>query len=167
MPYKDREKANEYERNRYNRRKKNPEWMNRLRVRRRKNSKAFFKRAMNDPIKKEALYKKIRVYQRKWIHLPHVKTKRQQYCWNLKMDCLRIYGGNPPKCACCGEKEPKFLSLDHKKGGGNKHRKKVGASTQFYCWLRKNNFPKKLGLRVLCYNCNMSSGFFGKCPHNK
>ncbi len=86
MPYKDREKANEYERNRYNRRKKNPEWMNRLRVRRRKNSKAFFKRAMNDPIKKEALYKKIRVYQRKWIHLPHVKTKRQQYCFMIMRD---------------------------------------------------------------------------------
>ena len=82
---------------------------------------------------------------------------------------LNQYGGNPPKCACCGEKEYKFLSIDHINGGGNKHRKEMGLKDgkggSIYCWLIQNNFPK--GFQVLCHNCNMAKGFYGKCPHGK
>lgn len=30
-------------------------------------------------------------------------------------------------------------------------------------WLRRNNYPN--GFQVLCHNCNMAKGFYGKCPH--
>ncbi len=67
-------------------------------------------------------------------------------------------------CKCCGETEPEFLSIDHIDGGGRKHRKKIG-SGNFYRWIVKNNFPEDF--QTLCFNCNCSKGFFGKCPHEK
>jgi len=70
-------------------------------------------------------------------------------------------------CACCGETRIEFLSIDHVKGGGNKHRRdaKLTNSTDLYLWIIRHGFPDDF--RVLCYNCNCSLGFFGYCPHNK
>lgn len=82
---------------------------------------------------------------------------------NIKLEVLRHYGGNPPKCACCNEMEVYFLSINHINGGGTKHREIVGS--HLYEWLIKNNFPS--GFEVLCYNCNLAKGFFGICPHQK
>ena len=31
-------------------------------------------------------------------------------------------------------------------------------------WTVKNNYPDKL--QLLCYNCNLSIGFFEYCPHS-
>lgn len=66
------------------------------------------------------------------------------------------YSGNPPKCACCGETEIRFLELDHINGGGNKERKNLFkyyiGGKMFYRWLIQNNFPE--GYQVLCCNCN-------------
>lgn len=63
------------------------------------------------------------------------------------------YGGNPPKCACCGESELDFLTVDHIYGGGSKIRRETKMyGSSFYRWLIENNFPE--GYRVLCCNCN-------------
>lgn len=75
------------------------------------------------------------------------------------------YGGNPPKCACCGETTLEFLTIDHVNGGGNKHRKEIGGGGNFYRWLVKNDFPE--GFQVLCMNCNWAKGKYGECPHQK
>lgn len=67
-------------------------------------------------------------------------------------------------CRCCNETTYEFLSIDHINGGGYKHRKEIGNfGRNFYKWLIKNNFPK--GFQVLCHNCNLAKGFYGKCPH--
>ena len=79
------------------------------------------------------------------------------------MAVLIYYGGNPPKCSCCGESTYQFLSIDHIKGGGNKHRKAVKAQN-LYWWIIKNNFPE--GFQILCHNCNLAKGFYGRCPHD-
>ena len=71
------------------------------------------------------------------------------------------YGGYV--CACCGEREPIFLTIDHIDGGGIKHRREIG--TDFYRWLRVNKFPP--GFRVLCMNCNWATRFKKTCPHQK
>ncbi len=66
------------------------------------------------------------------------------------------------KCSCCGEKELKFLSIDHINGNGEKHRKEIYRNIN--TWLVKNNYPK--GFQVLCFNCNW--GRYknnGVCPH--
>jgi hypothetical protein len=80
----------------------------------------------------------------------------------LRLDVLERYGG---KCACCGEAREGFLAIDHIGGGGTKHRKEVtgGGGSKTYRWLQKNGYPR--GFRVLCHNCNMAIGLWGKCPH--
>ena len=67
------------------------------------------------------------------------------------------------QCACCHESALEFLCIDHINGKGNEHRRAIGAGTNFYSWLIKNNLPS--GFRTLCHNCNMSLGSFGYCPH--
>lgn len=84
----------------------------------------------------------------------------------MRLTVLRHYGGFPPKCACCGENEIKFLSIDHINGGGTAHRKtftKTGKGGNISVWLLKNSLPE--GFQVLCHNCNMAKGFYGSCPH--
>jgi hypothetical protein len=80
------------------------------------------------------------------------------------MEMLVAYGGSPPRCACCGEVEYAFLALDHINGGGNAHRRQVGAgSTGVMYALRKAGWPP--GYRVLCHNCNLAIAWYGRCPH--
>lgn len=71
---------------------------------------------------------------------------------------INHYGG---KCACCGEKEYRFLTIDHKNNDGAQHRKTIGKT--LYYWLYQNGFPKEF--QILCWNCNCSRHFWGKCPH--
>jgi len=97
---------------------------------------------------------------------------------------LTHYGGNPPKCACCGESHYEFLTIDHICGGGIKHRLQISGLTKddvkglsvellrgkgydprkFTKWIIENNFPE--GFRILCYNCNCAIGHYGYCPHS-
>lgn len=68
------------------------------------------------------------------------------------------------KCACCGETEEKFLTIDHINGDGKEHRKQIGVGgAAIHSWLIKNNFPD--GFQLLCFNCNCAKGFWGECPH--
>jgi len=76
------------------------------------------------------------------------------------------YSGGTNRCACCGESNIKFLTIDHITGGGNKHRKSIGFwGNKFYCWLIKEGFPS--GYQVLCFNCNMGRSAWGICPHQE
>lgn len=92
-----------------------------------------------------------------------MKIYRAAHVLKLKEETFNAYGGRV--CKCCGETEPKFLSIDHIDGGGNIHRKSLGntGGKDFYSWLRQNGYPK--GFQVLCFNCNLSKGHYGTCPH--
>ncbi|KKL20144.1 hypothetical protein LCGC14_2458370 [marine sediment metagenome] len=103
-------------------------------------------------------YSKIRETRKSWpSRRPEVaKAKRQA----LKTALINYYGNG--ECACCGEKEITFLTIDHIEGGGCKHLKKIGYN--FYKWLKQNNYPK--GYQVLCFNCNRGKHLNnGVCPH--
>lgn len=80
-------------------------------------------------------------------------------------EALKHYGGNPPICACCGEETKEFLAIDHIDGKGGEHRRQKGVAGNFFRWLRKNDYPA--GFQVLCHNCNLAKGFYGKCPHQQ
>jgi len=84
-----------------------------------------------------------------------LKALRARY----KAAVYTVYG---PACACCGETEEAFLSVDHIEGGGNKHRREI-RNHNIAAWLVKNGFPK--GYQILCMNCNFAKGKLGKCPH--
>lgn len=83
----------------------------------------------------------------------------------LREQVFNAYGGY--KCACCGETEPKFLTIDHIANDGAEMRRNGVHSrggTPFYQWLRKNKFPD--GFQVLCMNCNFGKHRNGGvCPH--
>ncbi len=80
---------------------------------------------------------------------------------------LEAYGGSV--CACCGETEPKFLTIDHVNNDGAAFRRKIAgkrtaAGYHTYIWLIRNNYPP--GFQVLCMNCNHGKRMNGGvCPH--
>lgn len=103
----------------------------------------------------------------------HDIAKARNMAWGktarakLKATVFAHYGGTC--CACCGETEPMFLTLDHIDNDGAAFRRKIAGSRlaagyTTYRWLAKNGFPP--GFQVLCMNCNhgkrMNNGI---CPH--
>lgn len=89
------------------------------------------------------------------------------YALRVKTEVFGHYCGGEIACACCGEKEMMFLSVDHINGGGNKHRREIGGKrgVNFYRWLKDNRYPK--GFQILCFNCNFAKGHILNrvCPH--
>ena len=101
-------------------------------------------------------------YQNKEHICKYQKTFQKTYCQKFRNIVLNAYGN---KCQCCGEITNEFLAIDHINGNGKKHKNDVvkNCGTQYYRWIIRNNFPKDL--QILCHNCNMAKGFYGKCPH--
>jgi hypothetical protein len=100
------------------------------------------------PMKKE----KINSYNRNW-YLEYKQKVFDHYGWT---------------CACCGETEKAFLSIDHINGGGCQHRKQIKkdghkSGVSIYVWLIKNNFPT--GFQTLCMNCQFGKRYGHICPH--
>lgn len=91
-----------------------------------------------------------------------ILKKKQETNWRLKLEMISAYG---EKCECCGEMTPEFLTIDHIGGGGNAHRRRVGKGRKIYAELKTLGFPKDK-YRLLCFNCNITLGFRGYCPHH-
>lgn len=89
------------------------------------------------------------------------RVYRRLYLQRQRMVVLNFYGDGKPHCKCCGENNVKFLAIDHINGRGKDQRRM--ATGLFYNWIIKNNFPDFL--QLLCHNCNMAKGLYGKCPH--
>jgi hypothetical protein len=86
----------------------------------------------------------------------------------IRLEVFNHYGG--AVCCCCGEKEIKFLHLDHINGDGYLYRKEwskkgIMGGTQLYYWLKQNNYPQDIKLQVLCANCNLGKRSGKYCPH--
>lgn len=134
-------------------------------------------RAYNAGPKRDHLLTQKRERHHRTMQDPIVREAKRQhsskYWERLRHDAFMAYGGY--YCACCGETEPKFLSLDHINNDGAKHRRQYGKNTvgngkgasgfHTWLWMKKNNYPSGI-FQVLCMNCNM--GKFrngGACPH--
>ena len=66
-------------------------------------------------------------------------------------------------CACCGEKNKKFLTVDHINNDGVFQRKLYRNT---YSYVLRSNFPKDI--QILCYNCNLGKARNkGVCPHQE
>lgn len=82
----------------------------------------------------------------------------------LKHEVFDAYGG---KCVCCGETDLHFLTLDHVDGVvPERHRQADGrrlSGTAFLYRIRNEGYPGDV--RILCWNCNCSYGYYGFCPH--
>lgn len=92
----------------------------------------------------------------------HPEKRRASY-QRTKREVMDAYGGC---CACCGEREPAFLCIDHVNNDGESHRRALNnnGGTAMYTWLKAHGFPP--GFRVLCHNCNIGRHINGGvCPH--
>lgn len=79
----------------------------------------------------------------------------------FKLRVFNAYGG--VQCACCGESNHEYLTLDHVNNDGAAHRKELNGKP-IYHWLCRNGFPP--GFQVLCMNCNRSKhDYGGVCWH--
>lgn len=96
--------------------------------------------------------------------LKQKQANEKRYLKRMRDAAIEAYGGY--QCACCGETEPRFMTLDHVNNDGKKQRKIHGTGMSMYQWLKKNNYPK--GLQVLCMNCNFGKALNGGiCPHQE
>jgi len=84
-----------------------------------------------------------------------------------------IYRAYGDKCACCGEENTLFLTLDHINNDGNEIRPRNAKgnysgdfSGYYYKRIIKANFPNDL--QLLCWNCNCGKARNkGICPHKQ
>ena len=89
---------------------------------------------------------------------------KRNYWKRQRLQVLLYYSNGTLKCACCKSGIYEFLSLDHIKGGGTQHRKKLGTK-YIFSFLIQAGFPT--GYQVLCHNCNMAKAFYKICPHQQ
>jgi len=104
-------------------------------------------------------------------HKVYVDTHREQVrAWDrrhmrrLKEQIFDMYG-RVCDCLGCTEWHVEFMTIDHKLGGGRKHRDQGANDRTYYKSILAEGFrPDKY--RTLCMNCNYSYGVKGYCPHN-
>jgi hypothetical protein len=108
-------------------------------------------------------------YSREYRKRDPERTKTKAKCFHAKYrerDRLLVYAHYGSTCACCGEKDRRFLTIDHVNNDGHVERKKglYTNGSQFYRWIIQSNFPDDY--QVLCYNCNLGKARNGGiCPH--
>lgn len=84
---------------------------------------------------------------------------------SARMEALFRYSNGVVECACCGESNEAFLTIDHVNNDGNKYRDRGGG--HFTSWLKARGWPTDVELQILCFNCNCARERMpGKvCPH--
>ena len=109
---------------------------------------------------------KAREYQREWNeanrekHLEYQRVSARRARLRMKLEMIAAYGG---KCSCCGEAEPRFLSVEHIGGRepGDKHTGMAAIRK-----MKAEGWPD--GYTCLCFNCNFASWHNGGiCPHKE
>lgn len=103
-----------------------------------------------------------RAYQRNhhWQHRDDYRLRAQTNQLRRKLEALAAYGG---KCACCGESDFRFLTIDHINNDGAEHKRAEGRNFSMFRWVYHHGFPS--GFQILCFNCNCGKGIYGECPH--
>ncbi len=102
----------------------------------------------------------------------HCRESAAERGKRLRLAAISHYSQGTMRCACCGEPELAFLTLDHINNDGAEHRRQLfgkksrSYSTRaLYSVLAKQGYP--VGLQVLCWNCNCAKDILGYCPHQK
>jgi hypothetical protein len=166
MPYKDKRKERESKHDRYEEKKKDPDFIAKQKKYRDENAQRnrdyqeVYRLTHTGEL--EELKKRRKHFWKSCSRDYQNEYQRQRAAENREL-ILKNYGG---KCECCGEDTPEFLQLDHSNNDGAAHRKVAGTGQPFYRWLIRHGFPKD-GFRLLCCNCNFSRGRYGYCPHER
>ena len=148
----------------------NPEAKARQKERMRVYHKEYYQRPEVKKHKREYMKEymqrpKIKTYYEEHNQRPEVKEHTndyyRKYHKSLQRQFLEMYGG---ACICCGEKDIRFLTLDHVNEDGANDRRRRSRATILREALSNLNTEK---YQILCYNCNMGRSINnGVCPHS-
>jgi hypothetical protein len=123
--------------------KSNLKWKQNNRVRKKK------KYETNEDYKKQYLEKEKERYEQNG---EAIRLRVRMWRWNLKLEAIIRYSNGNSACAICGEKDPRFLAMDHINNDGATHRKSMGPNGNTPLWAKRNDWPPIF--QVLCHNCN-------------
>lgn len=84
----------------------------------------------------------------------------RRYSRMRRQEVIERYGG---QCACCGEANHYFLTIDHVNNDGAEHRRKAGGHAKTFDEIYKTPYNPRF--QLLCHNCNSAKGNYGSCPH--
>lgn len=90
------------------------------------------------------------------------------YSMHYQVDLIRKYQNVEIdlKCECCEQvKDFHFMTIDHLDNNGSEHRREIGAHRIDQDALRYG-FNPKYRLAIMCWDCNLSIGSYGFCPHH-
>jgi hypothetical protein len=101
------------------------------------------------------------------------KTCNRVYCRAYRQRTKRkVFDHYGAVCACCGESNEIFLTLDHVNNDGAAHRRSINAprnpnsTDKVWRWLVITEFAEGDKFQILCYNCNCGKrDNGGVCPH--
>ncbi len=130
-------------------RKKNKEKVRAKEARSRDNNRS----KLNARAREYANNNRLVLSERRKLRTQQSRVYQRQHYMALREKAIREYGGC---CACCGETNFCFLSIDHVNNDGNVHRREKGVKSGvgIYRFLKHNGYPKDGRFQVLCYNCN-------------
>jgi hypothetical protein len=131
----------------------------------------YFKEYYKLMFEKKVTYVKL---LNRFVNIPRKASKNYNPCNHILkpfvMMCLS--DGKILQCRCCGLTGIHNLVIDHKKRGGNQHRRELVKSglgspgSAMLKWLIINDFPD--GYQILCWACNNSKNSGTHCRiHNK
>lgn len=106
--------------------------------------------------------------KQRWAQSTPEQKRRHRNCCAVRIERIRqkIWDRYGRTCACCGEDNQGFLTLDHIEGNGSKERRETGRSgVGFYHLLLRRGLPE--GFQTLCFNCNCAKHRYGVCPHQQ
>jgi hypothetical protein len=125
---------------------------------------------LTNPVKRAERNRKSREYShRRRVEVPGFREiqnhrcvlSNAKRCQNAKAILLSVYGR---VCACCGEDNPEFLTLDHIQNDGKEDRKAMGQNYKVYLKAAEENDRSRY--QILCWNCNFGRARHGGvCPH--
>jgi hypothetical protein len=126
---------------------------------------AKYRRLHPDKVK-ESKRRTIEKYRERYRTAAHESWVR--HTTEARRTVFGHYSDGTFRCACCGESEYDFLTIDHVNNDGAKHRMELfgrrdAGGVNLYRWLIKKEFPP--GFAVLCMNCNFSKGKHRICIH--
>ena len=95
-----------------------------------------------------------------------VRARENEWAKKTRINArTKVYEAYGNKCACCGETEPLFLTLDHVNNDGHIERKAFSQGN-LYGRVIREEFPDRF--QLLCWNCNQGKRRNnGVCPHQE
>jgi len=159
MGYKDKQRNREYQHQWFNKKKLDSAWLEQ-----RRQAREVWRKNNPEKVRSQRKRKYLRDIQKTGFREQENKRKQEERL-KLKIEAFTHYSYGKIACACCGETEINFLSLDHIENNGAKERRQFRrGGVLFYRLLRQKDYPT--GYQVLCMNCNYGKRMNnGICPH--